>query len=81
MDWKAGLDRYLTTEPDNGFNFWCEDVLGNKITETFFYKNEEWILEYDGQCNKWLNKLFNRGKDTNEAALIIERAFKLYHQF
>ena len=25
---------------------------------------EKWIDEYDGQCNKWLNELFRRGKVT-----------------
>lgn len=83
MDWKVSLDRYLTTPPDDGFygwcefDGWCEDVLGNKITDTFYNENENWIDEYYGQCNKWLNELFRRGKDTTEAAQIIERAFKI----
>ena len=78
MDWKVSLDRYLTTPPDDGFDGWCEDVLGNKITDTFYNENEKWIDEYNGQCNKWLNDLFRRGKDTTEAAQMVERAFKIY---
>ena len=78
MNWKKGLDRYLTTEPNDGFDVWCEDVLGSKISDTFYNENEPWIDKYDGLCNKWLNELFNRGKNTTEAAKIIERAFKLY---
>lgn len=79
MDWKTSLDRYLTSPPDDGFDGWAEDVLGNKITEDFYNKNEKWIDEYDGQCNKWLNELFyRRSKSPMEAAQIIERAFKIY---
>ena len=77
MDWKVSLDRYLTMSPDDGFDGWCEDVIG-KITDAFYNENEDWINEYDGQCNKWLNELFWRGKDMTEAAKIIERAFKIY---
>jgi hypothetical protein len=78
MDWKTSLDRYLTTEPDDGYTEWCEDVLGNQISERFYNQNEKWIDESNGQCNKWLNKLFNRGIDTPEAAKIIERTFNIY---
>lgn len=77
MDWKVSLDRYLTASPNEDFEDWCDDVLGNKITDTFYNENVKWIDEYDGQCNKWLNELFRRYKNT-EAALIIERAFKIY---
>jgi hypothetical protein len=78
MDWKVSLDRYLTTPPDDGFDGWCEDVIGNNITDTFYNENEKWIDEYDGQCNKWLNKLFYCGKSPHEAAIIIERAFRIF---
>ena len=74
MNWKTSLDRYLTTPPDDGFNDWCEDVCGHKITDYFYEKNEPWIEEYGGLCNEWLNKLFNKGKDSTTAAAIIERA-------
>lgn len=81
MNWKASLDKYLTTAPDDGFDSWCEDVLENKITDAFYNQNELWININDGQCSKWLNELFKRGIDTDESAKIIERAFNLYRLF
>lgn len=78
MKWKTSLDRYLTTPPDDGFDGWCEDVICNFITEDFYAANEDWIDEYDGQCSKWLDELFGRDKSPQQAAMIIERAFKLF---
>jgi hypothetical protein len=75
MNWKISLDKYLTTPPHDGFDGWSEDAC-NKIADTFYDENEKWINEYDGQCNKWLNELFRRGKSPTDAAKIIERAFK-----
>jgi hypothetical protein len=78
MNWKDSLDKYLTTPPNDGFDNWIEDVLGNKITDTFYNENEKWIEENDGLCEKWLNYLFDRGKTPTEAAEIVERAFNIY---
>lgn len=80
MNWKTSLDRYLTEPPDDGFDGWAE-ALVNSISDNFYMANEDWLNENktDGQCNKWLNKLFyNRGKSPEEGAKIIERAFRLY---
>lgn len=79
MDWKISLDKYLTTPYDDGFDGWCEDVLGNKMTDTFYNENEKWIEDTNGQCNKWLNKLFYLGFEPRQAAEIIERAFKIFN--
>ena len=70
-----GLDRYLTTEPDCSFDYWIEYVM-EAMTETFFDANEDWIMTTYGQCDKWLWKL--RHKSPNQAAAIIERAYKIY---
>ncbi len=79
MNWKISLDRYLTTPPDDGFDNWAEDLIGKHMSEEFYNKNEDWIDAYDGQCNKWMQKLFyKKGYDTDVSAVIIERAFKLY---
>ena len=78
MDWKTSLDRHLTTPPDDGFDDFCDDVIGNEISDSFYEQNENWIEQYGGQCNKWLNELFRRGRDTAVAAKIIERAFNIY---
>lgn len=78
MNWKIGLDRYLTTPPDDGFDDWCEEGLGKGISEAFYNAHEDWFNESNGQCNKWLNRLFDQGKDPIEAARIIERAFSIF---
>lgn len=78
MDWKTSLDKYLTTPYDDGFDGWCEEIFERQFTDDFYNQNEDWIHEYDGQCNKWLNKLFAKGKTPTEASVIIERAFKIY---
>lgn len=75
---KIALDRWLTTLPDDGFTSYCEEVDDN-FSDQFFDTSEDWILEYDGQCNKWLNKCFYK-KDYSPkfAAQLIERAKRLY---
>lgn len=78
MDWKIGLDRYLTSPPEDDFDNWCEDVLGHKLSDSFYNANEEWVDDNNGQCNKWLNKLYDKGKSPTEAAQIIERTFNIY---
>lgn len=78
MGFNESLDRYLTTPPEDGFDNWIEDVLGDKISDDFYHKNEKWIDESNGICEKWINKLFKNNKNSTEAALIIERAYKLY---
>lgn len=78
MDWKISLDRYLTSPPEDRFDDFCEDILANKISDEFYGIHEKWLDEYDGQCNKWLNKLYSKNKTTIESAAIIERAFYLY---
>ena len=59
MNWKAGLDRYLTSSPpDDGFNEWC-DMVNENFYEDFFCNNTEWIF-YSEQSDLWFNELFNR---------------------
>lgn len=73
---QKSLDRYLTAEPDFGFDGWCEKVI-DLFTEETFNENEDWFVDGNGLCNKWMNKLFNT-KTEEQAALIIERAFNIY---
>ena len=70
-----GLDRWLTTPPYDGFDNWCEQVV-EAFTDSFFESNEEWIMECNGLCTDWLNKLQN--KEPEKAAKVIERAFGVY---
>ena len=78
MNWKTSLDRYLTAPLEDGFDNWCY-LVENSLTDPFYNKNEDWVQKSNGQCNKWLNILFDRSKDPFEAATIIERAFNIYH--
>ena len=74
-----GLDKYLTSgPPEDGFDNWSEDVCGHYISDEFYNKNEAWFDEFNGQLNKWLNKLYDNDLSPKDAAKIIERAFKLY---
>jgi len=76
-NWKISLDRYLTEPPDDEFDGWAEDVINN-IQEEFYTKNEDWVNENNGQCNKFINELWNRGKSPEDASKMLERTFKLY---
>jgi hypothetical protein len=75
MNWKTSLDRYLTASPNYDFEYWCEYVT-EAMSESFFDANEDWILENNGQCEKWINRLID--KDPKQASAIIERAFNIY---
>lgn len=77
MNWKQSLDKYLTTPPDNGFDDWVDDIIGNKISDKFYEEAIDcWLV--GKVCNKWLNDLFHKGIEPEVAAKIIERAFYLY---
>ena len=70
------LMNHLNEEAD--FDNWAEDVFANKINEQFYNENELWLDDYDGQCNKWINKLYSKSKSPEVAAAILERAFNIY---
>lgn len=80
MNWKKNLDKYLSSPPDDdGFDGWYDEVVEKHLTDDFFNKYEDFILESSGYFNKWMNKLFfEKGKSPEEAAKIIERITKKY---
>lgn len=78
MGFKEDLDKWITREPyDDGFDNWCEQI-DNEISDEFYDLHTDWLNEYDGISNKWMNKLFNKGYSSTEASIIIERGFNLY---
>lgn len=79
MTWKKSLDKFLTAEPADNLTPWCELVYED-LTDEFYNMHTEWLDSYNGQCNTWLNKLYNKSKDPKVAAQIIQRAFTLYKQ-
>jgi len=80
MDWKRGLDIYLTSNPDDWYTSFYEHVT-NLMRDVFFDENEDWILRHNGQCDKWMYRLWRRGKTTRETAAIIERGFNIFKQY
>jgi len=48
----------------------------DSFTDDFFEKNDEWIIDYNSQCDRWMTKLINR--EPKQTAQIIERAFRRY---
>lgn len=77
MSWRNDLDRYITTPPDDNFTPWCE-MVDNKFTDDFYNRNTDWITTPSGQCNKWLNELYNRNIEPEKASLLIERAYSIF---
>lgn len=76
MNWEKSLDNMLARGPfSDGFESWAEDVV-ESLDDKFFNKNEEWVLDTEGQFNEWLNKLHT--KSPQQAAEIIQRAKKLF---
>ena len=72
------IDTYMPQNPpDDGFDRWCDLVICNEISDSFFEENDSWLAD-DEVCNHWLNKLFRKGVDHVYAAKLIERAHKLY---
>lgn len=81
MSWKKSFDKYLSSPPDDddGFDGWYDEVTDKHLTEDFFKKYEDFIMESSEQFNKWMNKLFfKKGKSPEEAGRIIERVTKKY---
>lgn len=65
MNWKQSLDRYLTNPQDDGFDSWAESVI-NAIHDDIYTDNEAWFESKE--CNEYLNVLFDKQLDIQEAA-------------
>ena len=78
-DWKKSLDSYLTSgPPEDGFAEYYEIVI-ESFSDDFYNENVEFIEEYNGILNKWINKIyFHKGINPIEAAKLIERTFNRY---
>ncbi len=73
-----GLDRYLTSPPDNGFDDWAEQVMDSH-TDLFYDANSIWL--FGGLYDKWLAKCFDdKNLMPKETAELIERAHRLFIQ-
>ncbi len=75
---KARLDHYLTTPLDDGYDAFSELVY-EAFDDDFWLEHENWIDEWNGKCNDWISGLFYKEKDPEQAANIIQRAYKTYY--
>jgi hypothetical protein len=76
---QISLDRYLTSSPyEDGFDGFC-DLVTERLSDDFFELNEDWVMEWDGVFNKWVNKCFyKKSFDVNKTARLIERGHALF---
>jgi hypothetical protein len=76
---QKSLDRYLTSEPQDDFSPYFDEVT-ESMSNSFFEKNEDWIIGYktSDQCEKWVYKLYRKDYKPKKVAAIIERAHQLY---
>lgn len=76
-NFQRSLDKYLTTEPVNHYGPWHEQVV-ESFTDDFYNNHSDWILEYDGQCDRWLSKLYEDDCSPEHAAAVVERLYRRY---
>jgi len=73
MNWKAGLDRYLSASPpEDGFTEFVEAVI-EELSEDFYNTHEDWINDDTGDFNKWMNELVLTDGNPKSVAIIIEK--------
>lgn len=68
-----GLDKYLTTQPEDKFSPFCEQVI-EIVSLEFYTKNEDWLLNSE-ICNAFLRLYFDEGVEPKKAAIDLEKFF------
>ena len=74
---QIALDKYLTTPPNDDYSDYCEAVC-ERVGDEFFDRNETWLMDDESVANTWMWKLFIKEIKPSVAAMIVERAHKLY---
>jgi hypothetical protein len=77
MDWKQSLDRYLTTDPNEGMYCYYDDVC-ERLSDPFFAANELWIQNTNPLLDKWINKCYYKRIKPTVAAAMIERLCAMF---
>lgn len=82
-EFQRSLDRYLTTEPEDRFTPWVEDVYnayGEDFYKMAYGDSDKAIPHFEDSTveNGWLNKLYDKGYSPEQAAKVIERAYSMY---
>jgi len=79
MDFKTSLDRYLTQTPEEYYGIdegWYEKVWDNIHTDDI---SDEEYDRLELTLNKWEDKLMRKGYSPKEAAILIVRTYKRFH--
>jgi hypothetical protein len=78
----SGLDKYLTSEPDDGYDSYSERVV-NAIAEDFYNKNYDWVSENcaDSEFDRLLSFLFYDNEGTIEEAAAFIQFVKNHFKF
>lgn len=63
---------------NRNFNLWWDDLIINQISHEFFELHQDWLVQPGGQCERWILRLYMKGKTTRQSAEIIKRAFYLF---
>lgn len=71
-NWKRGLDKYLTTPPDDGFDYWCDGLVENGLCDDFYEVFEDWILDTNSEFYIWAVELFKKGLTPTQAGKEIQ---------
>jgi len=61
---------------DDMFQLWSNQTEAH-LSDAFWERFDTWVVSSCGLCNKWFNKLFDKGYEPAAAAALIERAFFL----
>ena len=77
---KNSLDRWLTTEPEDSYTPYYEEVV-ERFTESFYEAHEESIVCSDGSIPTWIERMYNKGRSPKEAAMTIERLVRMNANF
>lgn len=72
-----GLDRYLTTPPEDGYSEYFERLYEHLTEEQYNEMNEALFIESETE-EKWVDSLMYKEIDPRKSAEIIYRAFKRF---
>ena len=72
-----GLDRYLTTPPEDSFTNFCEMIYTSYTKKEYDEMDEANFIESETE-EDWINKLLYKDYPIRKSAEILYRAFKRY---
>lgn len=67
-----GLDRYLMTEPDDGYQSWVERVI-ESFSDDFYLANEAEIVDCDSLISRLIDRHWAAGSTPEQTVQSIEQ--------